>query len=761
MRDELAGQLSQLRDLTGRSLRELARDINASSSSLSRYFSGQAAPPWPTVVALCKAAGRDPRPLREVWERAKSDGPRAEPARQVRNDLPHDVVAFTGRRTELETLLEAARSTAVVAIDGMGGVGKSALAVHAAHLLTTDYPDGQLYQDLHGFTPGREPVEPAEALRVLLTALGLSPARIPDGLVERAALWRSELATRRAIVVLDNAADAEHVRDLLPGAGQSFVVITSRRRLVELDGVRPVSLDVLPSEDAVQLLIESAGGTRAGDIDEVLRRCGNLPLAIRVAAARLRHRPAWTLDTLVERLREGELAVGDVFEMSLRQLDPAQRRMFQLLGQVPGDDIDAYGAAALAGIPLGNARSLLEDLVDAHLVQEPAVGRYRMHDLLRQAARADDPAADPVPAIARLGDYYLTCLIAVKQLIRIVVPLPVTVSHPPTELPDLSSHDSGTSWMDSEWDNLLATFGLAVQLRIDTLAVGLGQLVTIDQGRRGGSGLLRDVLEASMPAVERLGDRRMLGSHRYLLGIQLRRRGRLAEGARELEAACALMDGDPVGEAMALFQLGETYEHSDTARALDLMEQAVAVLPPEEAVVRPRVRTTLAHALIRLGKHAAARDLAAEILESVRDRDPQTARMCLDVLSSAALRLGDLHGALDYAEQSVAISQATQHAIFEANSLTDVAVAMLHLGRREEAAAQQAEAVRILELAGEPDRLVRGLLPYADACLATGDPETATRSFQAALDVATAHGLDYLVPVARAGLSRPVPGHQS
>jgi transcriptional regulator with XRE-family HTH domain len=158
VREELAEQLRQLRDLTGRSLRELARDVDTSSSSLSRYFAGQAVPPWATVVTLCKAAGRDPRPLRESWERAK-DGPHTGPtavAPPVRNDLPHDVTAFTGRKAELDALLVAARTTSVVAIDGMGGVGKSALAVHAAHLLTADFPDGQLYLDLHGFTPGRE-----------------------------------------------------------------------------------------------------------------------------------------------------------------------------------------------------------------------------------------------------------------------------------------------------------------------------------------------------------------------------------------------------------------------------------------------------------------------------------------------------------------------------------------------------------------------------------------------------------------------------
>ncbi|GIH16877.1 hypothetical protein Raf01_50490 [Rugosimonospora africana] len=725
---------------------------------MSRYFSGQAVPPWPTVVALCKAAGRDPRPLREVWERAK-DGPSVSTAgtAPVRNDLPHDITAFTGRRAELDALLGAARTTSVVAIDGMGGVGKSALAVHAAHLLTADFAGGQLYLDLHGFTPGRERVEPGEALRVLLAALGLPPGRIPDGVAERAALWRSELATRRAIVLLDNAADADHVRELLPGAGRSFVLITSRRRMVELDGVQPVSLDVLPTEEAAQLFVESVGGTRPGDVGEVLRRCGNLPLAIRVAAARLRHRPAWTLDTLVERLRDGELAVSDVFEMSLRQLDPAQRRMFGLLGLVPGEDIDAYGAAALAGIPLANARSLLEDLVDVHLVQEPAAGRYRMHDLLRQAARADDAAADPVPPIARLGDYYLSGMLAVKKLVEIVISLPVVVSQPPPALPDLADHDTAVDWMDTEWANLTATFSLAVHLRIDAPAVGLGQLALMAHARRGGMAQLRRGLEVSMPAAQRLGVPRVLASHRYLLGAALMRLGRLKEAVPELEAARVLMvaEGDIVSEVITLEQLAEIRLYvSDPDGAAELLRQATALLPPRETAAQVRVRAGLGQALVQLGEYREAREVVSEVIETARGLDRQKERMCLDVLGRAALGLGDTQTALDLAEQAVALNRATRHPIFEAISLTDTAVVLRHLGRTEEATSGHAEAMRILERAGEPHRMARILLPYAEACLATGDRDVAARHFQAALEIATAHGLDYLVSAARTGLAR-------
>lgn len=759
MGEELVDGLRQLRDLTGRSLRELAREVNGSSSSLSRYFSGQSVPPWPTVVALCRAAGRDPRPMRGMWERARSGSQASPPAgAPVRNDLPHDIVAFTGRRRELAELLTAARESATVAIDGMGGVGKSALAVHAAHRLTADFPDGQIYLDLHGFTPGREPLEPAEALRVLLTALGLPPGRIPEGTAERAALWRSELAARRAVVVLDNAADADRVRDLLPGAGRSFTVITSRRRMVALHGVLPVSLDVLPDQEAADLFVTSAGGTRPGDVGEVLRRCGNLPLAIRIAAARLRHRPAWTLDTLVERLHEGELAVRDVFEMSLRQLDPAQRRMFRLLALVPGDDVDAYGAAALAEIPLGEARSLLEDLVDVHLVQEPAAGRYRMHDLLRQAARTDadrDVEADPGAVTARLGDYYLSGMLAARELTETLIPLPVAVTHRPPALPGFSGYDQAVRWMDAEWGNLTATFWRAVELRVDAPAVGLAQLSTISNARRGGVVQHRRELEGSIPAAHRLGDRRTLASHRYLLGVTLMRLGRLEESATELRSAQGLMadEGDTVGEVLAFHQLAESRVYAgDAEEAVGLLHRAAALVPPDQAALRVRVCGGLGQALVHLGRYDEAREAVAEVPEAARGLDLQTERMCLDVLGWAALGQGDTEAALDFAERSTRISRTTGHAVFAAVSLTDVAVALRRLGRAEEAAAAHAEAVEILERTGEPHWLARSLLAYAESCLAGGDRVAAARHFRAAMDLAAPHALDYLLPSARSGL---------
>jgi tetratricopeptide (TPR) repeat protein/transcriptional regulator with XRE-family HTH domain len=764
--EELAGRLLQLRDITGRSLRELARDVHVSSSSLSRYFSGQAVPPWPTVVALCKAAGQDPRTLREVWARAK-DGPRTSTAAPapVRNDLPHDITAFTGRRAELDALLGAARSTSVVAIDGMGGVGKSALAVHAAHRLTAEFPGGQLYLDLHGFTPGREPVGPAEALRVLLAALGLPPGRIPDGVAERAALWRSELATRHAIVLLDNALDADHVRDLLPGAGRSFVVITSRRRMVQLDGVLPITLDVLPTEEAAALFVESAGGTRPGDAGEVLRRCGNLPLAIRVAAARLRHRPAWTLDTLVERLREGELAVSDVFEMSLRQLDPAQRRMFRLLGRGSGTDICVYGAAALAGIPWSNARGLLEELVDAHLIQEPTANRYRLHDLLRQAARADDAEPDDAGAIARLADYYLSGVLAAdRALLHETAPLPLTITHPPELVPEMDSATDALAWLDREWPNIEAVFARATELRLDTSVIGLAQVADVYFMRRGGLDRWEHMIDTALSEAERLSDHRSLIWLRFHRGVARQRGGRPAQALPEFEAVRALLaeGGDLHVEFEVLQQLAELrMKEGDYEGAIGLLHQS-SVIFPEGAdfdVYRMLAKARVGLVLVRHGRYEQAREVVLSVIGIARALgDLQLERMCLDQLAGAALGLGDIQGALELSQQAVAHSRATGHHIFEAVSLTNAAVATRRLGRGTEALAMHAEALRIIEATGEQQYAIGVLTSYGETCRLAGDPVAAERHLDRALGLAVKLGIPTLADEARANI-RLLRGH--
>ncbi|MEU4831367.1 BTAD domain-containing putative transcriptional regulator [Streptosporangium sp. NPDC023615] len=312
------------------------------------------------------------------------------------------------------------------AVHGMAGVGKTTLAVHAAHLLAGRFTDGQLFVDLHGFTQGVSPVDPADALDQMLRSLGVPGEQIPVGLDARAALYRSRLAGRRVLILLDNAGGEAQVRPLLPGAPGCLTLITSRRRLAGLDDVRPLCLDVLSPGDALTLFTRTAGARRVtaqppGLLTEIVELCGRLPLAIRIAAARLRTRSGWTPADLADRLRDhqnrlGELEVGQLsitatMDLSYHHLSPGRQGMYRLLGLHPGPDIEPHAAAALAGTTLKHAGHLLDDLVDAHLLQEPLPGRYRFHDLVRTHATAtvadEDTEADRHTALTRLFDHYI------------------------------------------------------------------------------------------------------------------------------------------------------------------------------------------------------------------------------------------------------------------------------------------------------------------------------------------------------------------
>lgn len=315
-----------------------------------------------------------------------------------REFLPRDIVSFAGREAEL-ALLEAETPPAVAiwTVDGMAGVGKSALAVHAAHRLGSRYPDGRFYLDLRGHSPG-EPMGTDEALDVLLNMSGGS-GEPTNWLPDRTARWRARLATGRTLLVLDNAASAEQVRPLLPGSGSVLVLVTSRRRLVDLEGARPLSLDVLPHHSAVECFSRSVGDRRPLDepdaVDEVVRMCGMLPLAIEVVGARLRHRPRWTVADIALRLSDESRRLYELdtagwgvlssFGESLRRLTTEQARLFRLLGLAPRGVFGPDVADVLFGFP-DRAHRLLEELVDVHLLRTEAVGRYRLHDLVRRYA---------------------------------------------------------------------------------------------------------------------------------------------------------------------------------------------------------------------------------------------------------------------------------------------------------------------------------------------------------------------------------------
>ncbi|MEU0885797.1 BTAD domain-containing putative transcriptional regulator [Lentzea sp. NPDC005914] len=394
------------------------------------------------------------------------------PVRDRPAQLPADLPAFTGRTPELARLADpqnSAHTTVISAIDGMAGVGKSTLAVHAAHQLAPWYSDGQLFIDLHGHTTGVSPLDPGEALDRFLRSLGVLAQDIPNNTEARAALYRSQLANRRVLVVLDNAQSEAQVRPLLPGTDSCRTLITSRRQLSGLEHVQPLTLDVLPLPDAIALLTtictpERLAGEPPELVEEVVELCGRLPLAIRIAGMRLRARPAWPLAHLRDRLSDQQRQVAELqttehsveaaFNLSYSDLDPPQRRMVELLGRHPGVDIDSHAAAALAGWTVAEADDVLEELCGAHLVRQPTPGRYDMHNLVHAYA-ANLVSEVDTAAIRRLLDYYLHTADAADRSIHPPRPLrPIVARDPGIVVPSFADSQQALAWCDTVFQNV-------------------------------------------------------------------------------------------------------------------------------------------------------------------------------------------------------------------------------------------------------------------------------------------------------------------
>ncbi|WP_225729229.1 MULTISPECIES: BTAD domain-containing putative transcriptional regulator [unclassified Nocardia] len=651
------------------------------------------------------------------------------PTRQIgRKDIPRDIPDFTGREPELARLMSVlgqgddnATTGGVVTIDGMAGVGKTALAVHAAHRLADRCPDAHLYIDLCGHSE-HDSLDPMTALDALLRAIGVPGQIIPATLDRRASLWRAETAGHSMLLVLDNAADSSQVRPLLPGAGTCVTLVTSRRRLTDLEGARALSIDVLSAEEAIGLFIrivdDARGIAERTVVAEVTALCGQLPLAIRLAASRLRARPAWTVRHLLDRLRNqqrrlGELAVGDrsvaaAFTLSYQHLDPEQRRVFRLLGLVRGPDIDIWAASSLAAIGLDAAERLLESLVDAHLLEQPRPGRYRFHDLLRDHAHATMLAEETPDSRRQCGqrlvDFYLHTAYAGDRLLRptriLFRPgIPSPGCHP-RPLPD---HTATFAWFDAEHLNVTAAQELAITLGLHQAVWQLASTLRQFHCQRGHLSADLAVCRAGMAAADELGDPiAQAHAHRFL-GQACSTVGLWEEMREHLEQALALDEqtSDLAGQAHTHHLLGCYWDmcHGDPRRALQHAAHALRLFQNlGRSDWEGEELNSVAWFFAHLGDYDRARTDATTALELCRrHRNRLGEAMTLDTLGYIAHHTGDHANALTYYQQALAIDRELGMEFGLTATLDQIGHTYQALGRPDRTLAVWQEALELFQ----------------------------------------------------------------
>jgi tetratricopeptide (TPR) repeat protein/transcriptional regulator with XRE-family HTH domain len=597
--EELAGAAG----LSPRSVSDLERGVNRTARKETAVLLAGALGLSGAVAGLFVAAARGRGPAQDVVaaRRGAALGAFAAAAR----GLPRDVASFTGRTADLGRLAEGVEGLAagggvvgICAIGGMAGVGKTTFAVHAAHRLAGRFPDGQFYLPLHAHTRGQRPVDPADALSSLLLTAGVPAAAIPPGLQARAARWRGHVAGKKILLLLDDAAGHDQIQPLLPGTGGSLVLVTSRRRLAALGDAIVVSLDTLAPQEASALLIRLAGrpGLQPGDdaVGEITRLCGYLPLAIGLLASQLRHHPAWTAAGMVTELAQARdrlalmhaenVSVGAALDLSYQDLTSQQQRLFRYLGLIPGPDFDACAAAALDDTSLDTARRDLDELYDQHLLAEPAPGRYQLHDLLREHARAlaaaDNPAESDAAA-GRLLDYYLhTALAAGRHFPRRVGTDRRPPGSPRAQAPDLSTVEQAAAWLEAERANLHAAADYAATRGRFRHAIAIPAAMSGFLAARGhwdqSAALHHSATAAARQAGDRAGEAGALGE----LGSVQQLRGEYPAAAASLARAVALFRdlGDRPGEAYALSQLGFVHVLTGDYRAAAASQQQALAL---------------------------------------------------------------------------------------------------------------------------------------------------------------------------------------
>jgi tetratricopeptide (TPR) repeat protein/transcriptional regulator with XRE-family HTH domain len=717
--EELAGKAG----ISTRSVSDLERGINLTARRDTTRLLADALELSGQARATFEAAARgrtiaNPRTNRDVTDDASAEALGFAAATKT---LPRDIASFTGRVFELTQLVAAVGSGGVVdvcAIGGMAGIGKTAFAIHVAHQLADQYPDGQIFLSLHGHTPGQEPVTATDALASLLQTAGVAAQQIPGGLQERIRLWRDRLAGRRLLVVLDDALGHDQVRPLLPGTAGSLVLITSRRQLTALEDVKVISLDTPPAADASQMLARLAGRPDLDlddpAVDEIITMCGCLPLAIGMVASQLRHHPVWTVADLAadlalsrdrfELLSAENLSVAAAFDLSYRDLDPQEQRLLRCVGLFPGDEIDAYAAAALLDVDYGTARRLLESLYAHYLLAERAHGRYRPHDLIREHARAlaaAERAEDRAAAIVRLLDYYLhTAQAAGRHLARrIPAGIPDVNVAEPRSVPNLSALRDSVSWMTTERSNLHVAVGYAARLGLVAHAVAIPAAM---HGYLRGQGYWDQALilyEVALEAASAAADHLAEASARTDLGDIQSMTGDHAAATASLQRALDLYraDDERLGEANALHILG-LVQH-------------------------------------RTGDYTAAQEqtLSRALTLQREVGNPLGEASVLNTLGSVQYRSGDYAAAIVSGTKALEIQHALGNRLGEANALNELGIAKSLAGENDAAIAALTKALELHRELGNRLGEANATRDLGRAQHAAGDYQSAIASLTSAV----------------------------
>jgi tetratricopeptide (TPR) repeat protein len=841
---DFCSDLRQLRAKSRIPVTALATRLNVSRQHLYAVLGGQVKrlPDWDTIVRPLVEACTDSDPaavaawrrrhgvMTAAWEQLSWDRGNvlAEGAlvAGVRSSLPPDTAAFTGREAELKLITAAAAEAAqpgrgrgmvaIRAITGMPGAGKTALAIHAACMLADEFPDRQLFADLHGHTPGREPVTPLDGLAGLLAAIGVDPRSVPPDVEGRSAMWRDRMAGQRAVVVLDNAASSEQVVPLLPATAGCLVLVTSRRHLADLPGlVVPVQAEVLPDDEAVRMFTRLAPRAAADDpaaVAELTRLGGSLPLALGLLARVYARHRSWSLADLAAEARAQPLtmkaeqaSVAAAFEVSVAHLEPAWQRFFWYLGLHPGTGFDAYAAAALSGVGVARARALLDALHREGLLAETAWRRYGMHDLIRRYTRdrlgESITAGEQAAATRRLLDYYQHAAGLARDLIcdparaSRIAGLPAATAAGP----DLADDQDALAWLRAERTSLLACldYATAQQMadRIVAITAGLGEVLRRDgpwaeaalRHERAAQAaaqlcdkpaqanallsladaywLITDFPAAARTAARalamfaRLGDRLGEANAGVMLAETQRLTGAYTAAAALLERSLRTygkMD-DRLGQAKALLNLAvvrwQTGDYSSSAGAA---QQALS-LARELGSQRDQAQALIVLGDLRrdTGDYPAAIAAAEQALGLCRDIDDRTGQArALWTLGAAQRAAANYPAATSALMRALDMWRRVGHSYCWASTLVYLGAVSRETGDYPSARARLSEGLRIFRDFGDRGGIVEALTELGTLYLACDDLATAERHYRQALSLARQIGSRQDEGTALAGLGR-------